>query len=681
MCRAARLTLTCLFLSACGGGDSGPSTDTTEADTTEVDTAATDTSSEVDTTAVDTTPVGPATTCDGPAAIYVETEAGDAPEVIAYGNGDLSIRGYASSCGEGGDVDSFTLRGCLGSLAATLDWTVGASTLEAQISVPALQDGPLLDSAGEVAGHTLSAELTTPESGELDVQITVRCSAGEPTAWSLLLDTASEVPVPVAENGWPVDLYPRDYPACDGTRFPRIEDALDEYGATDVSMGQFLGDMTLVEIGAVWCYGCTLFARDSDALHEEVEAMSPDWGFSIVELLIEDFQYTAAGTNDAAEWAVAYGVSEAVLAGPTVSAVYHDDCTPKGAWPTFVVVDPLGQIRGTTAGYDGRAELKSLVAQGWSAFIAEHPSWVSPRCAGVAGERTLCPCADPTPGEGEQDADHDGVRDACDTCPSGNDRLDLDRDGVADACDETPGYEGPEPVVITQITIRATFGFDGDETIQGWDVTGTPESSFVRVTIKTESSGNCYFTRIIDGPTTLQIPEAYQTSGEAGGPPRILAGWDFSVGSSINGAACDDRLDLPLRGEAFVEELLSINWGFVVLDSCGAAGCARRDDILWELWGCAEDPNAVYCKSALGAAVWFGDSGLVLSAEGETAGYVTAQEYESESSLEYDSLSFELLPLPALQPTLPRGVYSFEVRMFPDEFYQRFLPNLTPPQR
>ncbi|MCA9518699.1 MAG: hypothetical protein KC635_27370, partial [Myxococcales bacterium] len=284
MRRASNIALACVLMGACGGeGAQGDASDATAP--ADVDTAApADTTSPDGDTVDGDTATGPLATCDGPAAVYVEREAGDAPEVIAYANGDLAIRGYASRCGDDGDVDAFTLRGCLGPLSAWLTWAEGASTLDVRIAVPA-QDGLVLDSAGEPAGHVLTADLAAPAGGgPLDVEVTVRCRAGEPTAWSLVLDTASTAPVPTADNGWPLDLYPADYAVCEDGRFPRIEGALDEYGATDVSLGQFYGDMLLVEVGGVWCYPCTLFARESAALHDEVEALSDAWGFSIVEV-------------------------------------------------------------------------------------------------------------------------------------------------------------------------------------------------------------------------------------------------------------------------------------------------------------------------------------------------------------------------------------------------------------
>lgn len=177
MRRTPYVFFTALALAACGG-DGGSSADTsvTPDTTTESDTVTATLDTGGDAVAL--------ATCDGPAGIYVETEAGDSPEVIPYASGDLSIRGYASSCGDDGDVDTFTLRGCLGPLAATLDWTVAASTLDVQIVAPALQGDPLIDSAGQAAGQTLSAELTAPASGELDLQVTVRCREGAPAARS-----------------------------------------------------------------------------------------------------------------------------------------------------------------------------------------------------------------------------------------------------------------------------------------------------------------------------------------------------------------------------------------------------------------------------------------------------------------------------------------------------------------
>lgn len=377
---------------------------------------------------------GPLALCDGPAMIFASTETGDTRELIPWKSGDVLIRGF---CGADGDVDRFRIRATRGGpVNANLVWKKVSAELTLTISAPEVDGGVLVEPAevGFKYGHMKLAELVDADgSGDYDIDIDVRCVSGPKTAWTVLLDTASTRQVEPAANGWPEDLRPKREWTCAGGNFPDLLGLLDQHGHNDITVGQYYGDMVLVVFSALWCGPCQLAASEAEQLHRNIESLSDEWGFSIMELLIDGPNPGYDATiKHAIQWEEAFNLATPVLTGPGVHS--GDACLASNSIPTFAILDPHLKLRRLEKGYNATL-LWAAVRDEFNAFRAENPEWVSPRCAGTEGAELLCPCMELLPGEPDADGDH--ISDACDFCPKGNDRTDFNLNGVPDAC-ETP---------------------------------------------------------------------------------------------------------------------------------------------------------------------------------------------------------------------------------------------------
>ncbi|TNF26473.1 MAG: hypothetical protein EP329_21215 [Deltaproteobacteria bacterium] len=619
--------------SSSGGAEDG-------ADTVLVDDVVADTASDTapDDTAA-TSASGPLAACDGPAKIYVETEVGER-ELVDWRGGDTVLRGYATC---DGDVDRFRLVAtCGGSLTARLTWANADSQLAVTLRADEVDGGTLSDGPATVT-LPLAVLDDADESGDYALDLDVSCVSGEATPWQLDLDTASTERLPKAANGWPEDLLPGGWNSCEDGRFPYFGPVRDQYGHADVTAGQFYGDMTVYAVSGAWCTPCQEAAAEARELHDRLEAKGADWGFTLVELLIEDANGRPSFGPEAPAWAEAFDLTEPVLVGASLHGINQASCIDATGIPTIVVVDPLGKIRRVIQGAATLANLEFTLENDWRLFRYEHPEWVSPRCAGVAGAERLCPCDDV---DGHGDADGDFVSDACDVCAAGDDREDHDGDGVPNACDDSPG-ESPIPQHREFEFIQARFLGTLDE---------------AGAIVGSASIGLSFYdtSRIKLCGVTRTVTEATRLPDEAGDDVMLglkLPATDLDFGGSLS---CYGLLDPELWGSGLSADLGRLPSGFTFDDRCPVDGCAGQDDPVFafveENLGCDEDWS-VCAGRLLGASVWTERDGVLRGPGGASYGIVRAFELDDAGAPKLDT------PIDAatLRAGLPAAYYVIDV--------------------
>ena len=623
-----------LSVAACsssGGGDDGVDTalvDDVVADTAPDDTAATSAS-------------GPLAACDGPAKIYVETEVGER-EVVDWRGGDALLRGYASC---DGDVDRFRIVAtCGGSLTARLTWTNADSQLAVTLRADEVDGGTLSDGPATVT-LPLAVLDDVDESGDYALDVDVSCVSGEATTWQLDLDTASTGVLPKAANGWPEDLLPGGWTSCEDGRFPYVGPVRDQYGHDDVTAGQFYGDMTVYAISAVWCDPCQQAAAEARELHDRLEAKGSEWGFTLVELLIEDAQGGRSFGPEAPAWAEAFDLIDPVLVGDGVNVAF-EACIDSSAIPLLITVDPLGKIRRIVQGAPTLANLEFTLENDWRLFRYEHPEWVSPRCAGVAGAERLCPCDDLA---GRGDADGDAVGDACDVCAAGSDRPDYDGDGVPNACDDSPGefpfkYRPNDGVAITFSAFSPGDGTLSHTPVSFPEVPAGPPSISVM--------------RIQDGDLIRCGEARHFPEGSAAIPDPdddVLAGWTVPAGGDLSPSfrSCAGLLDPEVWGPDPDAVFARFPEGVALFDRCPLSDCDGRDDPVFEslpLKDCGSDEGCA--GYVVGASIWF-DGRFLRSPEGAVPGVAWARPANG-TVIDPESL----LESSEIRANLPAGLYT-----------------------
>jgi len=182
----------------------------------------------------------------------------------------------------------------------------------------------------------------------------------------------------LAANGWPVSHAPASYAGTGyavGDPMPDLV-ATDQAGNADVSLTQFYGAMVLVSLDAPWGTFSVQGATELAALEQTLEDESSEYRVYHVTALIETAQFAAPSVTDASDWASSNSLVDPVLFGPSVTDLFSHFGT--FSVPTYVILDPLFEIRDIVVGWPGAANLADDVRDAWTAFRADNPTWESP---------------------------------------------------------------------------------------------------------------------------------------------------------------------------------------------------------------------------------------------------------------------------------------------------------------
>ena len=208
-----------------------------------------------------------------------------------------------------------------------------------------------------------------------------------------------------------MNTLPADY-ASTGRRVgdlaPAFTDAPDQFGNTDVALGQFAGGMTVLNVGAEWCGPCQAAAENSQALWSEINGSQSDFNYWEVEVLIEDGSGRVSTLETAERWASTYGLQYPIIWGSAANDIASDFGVT--ALPTLVLLDPNLQIREIQEGWGGDASFARMIESGYEEFIAENPDW-EPVCPDIEIEEG---CGNNVI-EGDEECDGGAIDESCRT--------------------------------------------------------------------------------------------------------------------------------------------------------------------------------------------------------------------------------------------------------------------------
>ncbi|MFT6397838.1 MAG: thiol-disulfide isomerase/thioredoxin, partial [Bradymonadia bacterium] len=395
-----------------------------------------------------------------------------------------------------------------------------------------------------------------------------------------------------------------------GEQLPTVDRLLDQLNNDDVALGQFYGEMLLIEFGGMWCGPCRELAEEVATLQYGAERAGDDYGFRVLSTLNENNSFDVTTAGDLFSWAASFDLSNPILGG--ASAGYFNTICNVAAVPTLLIVDPLFEVRWRQEGVESGQDLAGLIATTWDEFRAENPDWVSPRCRGVVDPGVECGCVDDRTAP---DTDEDGVLDACDAC-EGADDLEGERLVL---CSETP----PPPVEDTEVDrVRGNFVFGYDP-----ELGLLPE--FVVDLFGGEASLPSIFFSLLDaGREVCTINRiattAFPASELASTTASPLLTWTLTAENSEVLTDCDGRLDSIEWGDDIAAAVEAVDWSVSIVDSCPSDGCGFADAAIWaEVVGAggstAEDCDAfeeLCTRSMVGAVLGTSIAGPLEDAEG-----------------------------------------------------------------
>jgi len=136
------------------------------------------------------------------------------------------------------------------------------------------------------------------------------------------------------ENSWPVGDVPAETQA-EGYQTGEVIPELvgpDQFG-DDVSIWQFHGLVTVVDISTIWCAPCQELAKTTQETYEHYE----DDGVMYVTVLAQDLEGNVPEVDDLVFWADSFGI-EAPVMGDQGS--WWQGATPDQSFPQILVLNP-----------------------------------------------------------------------------------------------------------------------------------------------------------------------------------------------------------------------------------------------------------------------------------------------------------------------------------------------------
>jgi thiol-disulfide isomerase/thioredoxin len=130
----------------------------------------------------------------------------------------------------------------------------------------------------------------------------------------------------------------------------------DQFGDA-VDYRQFLGFVTVIELGATWCSPCQEAARTQQDFAVSLASAGPTW---VISMLLQDINAGPPDTGDTAQWALEFDLDLPVLADELQT---HQNAWGITAWPTSLVVAPDGTVLSRHEGATDETVLEADVLQ------------------------------------------------------------------------------------------------------------------------------------------------------------------------------------------------------------------------------------------------------------------------------------------------------------------------------
>ena len=161
------------------------------------------------------------------------------------------------------------------------------------------------------------------------------------------------------DNEWPaiLDVY-RDYEGTGGGQpGDRISPfTLPDQTASETDFRQFLGFVTVIDVGALWCVPCLEAAQTQQVFFEELQS-DPVW---ILSVLVQDQSGGPPDPADGSAWAQQFGLQLPVLVDLFQEQQTDWDIT---TWPTALVIAPNGTVLTRYDGVTTEEQIAADVAQ------------------------------------------------------------------------------------------------------------------------------------------------------------------------------------------------------------------------------------------------------------------------------------------------------------------------------